>query len=125
MTDRAYARSIAGMDGLLTNVGLGDLGDANTSYTYFNLGREGYSYFSIGHTNTATTITLEFTNDTADVADASATWSDLTNLLVGAATITVAGTITVDTPWPWARGRIKRLTTNVNNAFTARITRSR
>ena len=33
--------------GVICSVADGDLGNSNTSYTYFNLGAEGYRYFSL------------------------------------------------------------------------------
>ena len=49
-------------DGLITNVAPGDLGNADTSYTYFNLAPLGFDAFSLDMNITATTITIEASN---------------------------------------------------------------
>lgn len=51
------------VDGLILDVNTSDLGNADTSYTYFNLGLDGYNAFSLEYAITATTLTFEATND--------------------------------------------------------------
>jgi len=53
-------------DGLILDINLTDLGNANTSFTYFLLGAAGYNSFSMDHLITATTLTYEATNDELD-----------------------------------------------------------
>lgn len=51
------------IDGRLASIANGDLGDANTSYSYFNLLGDGYNIFSMQHIIQATTLTYEASND--------------------------------------------------------------
>src|SRR5258708_5222205 len=50
-------------DGRILTVANGTLGDANTSYTYFNLLGDGYNAFAMQHVIDATKLTYEATND--------------------------------------------------------------
>ena len=109
--------SLAKIDGRILTVANGELGNDDTSYTYFNLAREGYLYFSLIFTITATTLTLEATNAAHSTADTDATWVDVTTTLTGAATATATGGWIIDTPCAFSRMRIKRLTTNATNAL--------
>lgn len=119
------------LDGLVLNIANGALGNADTSYFYFGEGQAGFNTFSLQFTITATTLTVEGSNDLPSVTDASATWSDITNVVTinspggSVTTITATGTLTVSFPLPWSRLRIKRLTTNATNALSLRLTRGR
>lgn len=113
------------LDGRVINIANGDLGNADTSYLYFGLGKDGYNIFSLQYTITATTLTIECSNSSASVADSSAIWSDLTTTLTGAASLTATGTLTVTSPFLWSRVRIKRVTTNATNALAINLTRGR
>ena len=109
--------------GVICSVADGDLGNSNTSYTYFNLGAEGYRYFSLFFpVLTATTLTIEVTNDASSVADADANWQDATLILTGAATATATGGWFVDTPCLFRRARVKRVTTNATNTLKLELT---
>lgn len=111
--------------GLICNIANGDLDNANTSYTYFNVGGEGYKYFSVFFpVLTATTLTLEVTNDDMTVKDADANWSDVTLILTGAANATATGGWFVDTPCLFRRARVKRVTTNATNALKLLVSMS-
>lgn len=113
------------MDGLVLNVANGDLGDANTSYFYFNLVKAGFNAFVAQHTIQATTLAYEATSDGDDVDDSSALWVDITDFVSGGAvaSYTSTGYANVGTPICWPRLRIKRLTTNATNALQIRLTR--
>lgn len=114
----------ASLDGLILNVGNGDLGNANTSYTYIGLVKDGFNELSLQFTIQNTTLTFEFSNDALSVADSSATWTDLTSTLTGgSATVTATGSLTIQSQFPWSRMRVKRLTTNATNALSLRLTR--
>lgn len=106
--------------GRILHVINGDLGDANTSYTYFNMSQDEMRYATIQFTIEATTITLEATDDTA--ADISATWTDVTLAMTGAANAVASGMWIIDTPFSVRRCRIKRLTTNAINALDIFLT---
>lgn len=115
----------ASLDGRILDVANGDIGNADTSYTYIPLVKAGFTAFSLQYTITATTLTFEFSNSPVATADASATWVDLTTNLTGAATVTASGSLTIITPFPWSRMRVKRVTTNATNALSMRLTRVR
>lgn len=99
--------------------------NANTSYVYFlcKFG-DGKTVKALHWKPTATTVTLEFTNDNPTVLATSATatqlaaleWEDLTNLLTGSASHTTEGTHTFDEDFGWFLGRVKLVTTNATNA---------
>lgn len=223
MGKKGYERSLTSVDGNILTVVNTDLGDANTSYTYFDLSWEAYKHFTLNFTITATTLTLEacnvdtttpttisvvasatdgagatFTastlnsaqgfiaNDdlnglplivTADTTTAAnvglirtitdyagatgactlstalgaitdavttvrlydstnlwgrkvsdpsgARWRDVTLALTGAATATASGAWIIDTPVNYSRLRIKRVTTNANNALILDLCRGR
>lgn len=59
---KVYAREIASLDGLITDVVATDLGNTVTRYTYFDLARVGYNAFTLEHIITATTLTFEGCN---------------------------------------------------------------
>jgi len=107
--------------GEVVTVANGDKGTADTSYYYFdNLG-----YFCLFYTIQNTTLTLEAANDLRTVADTSKTWTDVTSVLTGGATITASGGMIIDTPVPVTRYRVKMLTTNATNALKLFLTRGR
>ena len=120
------ARGING-DGNVITVTNGQLGNADTSYTYFLLGGTGYDQFSMDFTITATTLTIEASNDALSIENSSANWVDLTSMLTGgvASSFTSSGSYTTNAPIPWSRFRIKRVTTNATNALSIRMTRMR
>jgi len=113
------------IDGHILDVNNGDLGDAVTSYTYFNMAAEDYDYFTLNFTVEATTLTLEASNDDMTTADASGSWTDITTAMTGAANATATGAWIVDTPIAYKRLRVKRLTTNATNALDLYLTRSK
>ena len=115
------------LDGSILTVANGALGDANTSFSHFKLLQAGFNAFSLQYIIQNTTLTVEFSNDLGDVTDGDATWTDgtLTATDGVAATITSNGSLTVSTPLPWSRVRIRRLTTNATNALQLRLTRMR
>lgn len=127
------ATSVLKTGGKITSVATGDLGNADTSYTYFVLAGEGEKNAALNWTVTATTLTLEFTNEdtaagnhfaSASAADLNAlTWVDRTLALTGAATQTTAGSLTIDTNFAWKLGRIKRVTTNATNVCSIYFSR--
>lgn len=120
-------KNFASLDGIVTSVANGDLGDADTSYTYFKMSAHGYSSFSMSHVIEATTLTYEGSNDPLATPDASATWEDITSTLSdGAVTeFTATGSLTVSKNIPWSRLRIKRVTTNATNSLTLVLTRTK
>lgn len=77
-TTNELARGISG-DGLILTVANGDIGNADTSYTYFYLGAQGYDQFSLEFNITATTLTIEATNDILDIADENFELNTTTN----------------------------------------------
>jgi hypothetical protein len=109
------------LDGIVVDIANGDLGNADTSFFYFDLGRAGFRYFTLEFIIQATTLTIEMTNDNLD--DASATWRDITDILTGVASITASGVLDMDTPLAARRLRVKRLTTNATNALSLSLTR--
>lgn len=117
--------------GRVLTVGNGILGDANTSYFYFPLVAAGFNIWSIQFIIQATTLTVEASNSPLSVADVSANWTDITDLVTigspagSVASITATGSLTVAFPLPWSRIRLKRVTTNATNAFTLNLTRGR
>lgn len=111
------------LDGLVLFVDNGDLGNADTSYFYFDLVKAGYNIFTLQFVVTATTLTIEVSNSKPEVSDGDATWTDITATLTGATTITATGSLTITFPLPWSRFRIKRVTTNATNALTLNLTR--
>lgn len=100
----------------IENIANGVLGNANTSYTYMNVGEDNWRSFSMIYTITATTVTIEASNDPASVADASKTWFDISTDLLGASSVTATGSKKV-IDLPYARLRFKRVTSNATNAF--------
>jgi hypothetical protein len=118
---------IGGDKGLISLiVANGDLGNANTSYTYFNMSSEDWRYFSVACTNIqATTLTLEASPDPMSVADASKSWVDVTTAMTGAATLAAQGTWIRHFPTPFTRMRIKRVTSNATNSLRLKINRTR
>jgi len=119
------------LDGRVLNVINGDLPNADTSYFYIPIGKAGFNIFALQFTITATTLTFEGTNDSPSVDDASAAWTDITNIVtIGSpggpvTTITATGSMTVSFPLPWSRLRVKRVTTNATNALALYLTRGR
>ena len=115
--------------GISTTVANGDLGNADTSYTYFNMLAEDWKFASIMFpTLTATTLSLEATTDNvyaSGYTDAAANWTDCTNALTGSTTATATGGWILDTDMSVQRMRVKRLTTNATNALKLRIMRTR
>ena len=58
-------------DGRITTVASGDLGNADTSYTYFPLASAKFNAFTLQYKITATTLTYEATDDDYTYADAA------------------------------------------------------
>ncbi len=113
------------VDGRILNIANGDIGNTDTSYTYIPLAKGGFNIFSLQFTITATTLTIEVSNSAYSVADSSATWTDVTSTLTGSSTVTATGSLTVTSPFPWSRMRVKRVTTNATNALVLNLTRMR
>lgn len=119
------------LDGKVVTVAHGDLGNANTSYFYMGLAKDGFNVFSVQFVIEATTLTFEGSNDSVAIANGSATWTDITTLVTigspggSVASISATGSLTVAAPLPWSRLRVKRLTTNATNALTLILTRGR
>lgn len=113
------------LDGTVTSVANGDLGNADTSYTYIPLLKAGFNMFSLDYVIQATTLTIEASNSASSVIDASAQWEDVTSILTsGAATsFTSSGSLSLSLPFPWSRLRVKRVTTNATNALQLLLTR--
>jgi len=116
---------LGNVEGRILHVASGDLGNADTSYTYINMAAEDYRYLTLFFTITATTLTLEGSNDAMSTANTSAAWTDVTSSLTGAATATSSGGWIVDTPCAIGRLRVKRVTTNATNTLDLYLTRSR
>lgn len=88
-------------DGLILDVNTGDLGNADTSYTYFPLEPVGYNAFDLQYLITATTLTIEATDDDSSYANETEELNTTTNnrTFAGAgnwAADGVAATATVD-----------------------------
>lgn len=66
-------------DGNFLTVASGSLGNANTSYSYFLLGAQGFDMFSLDFVITATTLTIEGSNDNLDIADEANELNTTTN----------------------------------------------
>lgn len=115
------------LDGVILTVLNTEIGNADTSYSYFDLAKSGYNIFSLQFIITATTLTIEGSNDLPSIDNASATWVDLTDVVSSgdAASFTATGTLSVLFPFPWSRIRIKRVTTNATNALKLILTRGR
>lgn len=103
--------------GTIVNIANGVLGNADTSYTYLNFTRDGWRLISLIYTITATTLTVEATNDNPSVADSAATWVDVSTIILGAASKTATGYSVVTVPSIFSRIRFKRVTTNATNAI--------
>ena len=112
------------LDGTITNISASTLGNANTSYTYFQLSSSGYNQFVLQYIITATTLTIEASSDRFSMSNAGATWSDITTELTGSSSITATGSLTISSRLPWTRFRIKRLTTNATNSLVLKLTRA-
>lgn len=112
-------------DGLVLNVANGALPDADTSYFYFDLAKDGFDLFTLDFVIQNTTLTIEGTLDLPSVSNGSAAWRDITNIVTsGAATsFTASGSVTVAFPIKWPRLRVKRVTTNATNALQLRLFR--
>lgn len=107
------------VDGVVLTVADGDVGDAAEYYFYFDMAGSGFDGFSMEHIITATTLTYEATN--------GAEWHDVTQDLTGGSvsSFTTTGYCTVASPVPWARLRVKAVTTNATNALILALTRIR
>ena len=101
----------------LKNVVASDLGNADTSYSYLEFGNVNWRFISLIYTITATTMTVEASNDPMTVADASKTWFDVSTEVLGAANVTATGGKRVEMEAPYGKLRFKRVTTNATNAF--------
>lgn len=105
----------------------GDVGNSDTSYVYFVLGKEGMNASLEWANIAAITLSLEFSNEdlaagldpyAATAAQLNALhWADKTNDLLGAATTTANNNITFDSNWTWKLGRVKLVTTNATNSI--------
>lgn len=88
-------------DGVIVNVVATDLGNANTSYTYIDLGDIGYKYSSIAFpVLTATTLTLEACNTpflTGQTITGTATSTDGTGATLVCSTLNTSNGFTTDT----------------------------
>lgn len=62
MGSKVYIRDQASRDGAILTVAAGDLGNADTSYTYLDLARDGYKYLTVEHLISNTTLTIEMCN---------------------------------------------------------------
>lgn len=115
----------ASLDGNITLIANGALGNADTSNTYVDLGKAGFNIFSLQYVIQATTITIEASNDLPSVSNASAAWTDVTLILTNgsASSFLATGSLTVSTAFPWSRLRFKRVTTNATNALSLILTR--
>lgn len=111
------------LDGVRTNIANGDLGTADTSYTYIYWAAEGFRMGVMQMNIEATTVTLEGTNDPMSTADASATWTDITQTFFGVVNRTTTGDWIIDTALGFGRLRLKRVTTNATNSFQLRLCR--
>lgn len=123
----AQLNSPTSLDGRILSVANGVLPDADTSYLYVGLAKDGYNLFTLDFILQATTVTIEASNDKPDVVDASAHWVDITNVCTsGSSTnFTATGTLTVAFPIEWSRLRFKRVTTNATNSCIFIMTRGR
>lgn len=115
----------ASADGNILTINEGDLGDADTSYTYFDLLKAGFNAFVMQHIIEATTLTYEMTGDLYRVADADAEWLDVTlDLTAGAyAQFVETGGLIVSLAKGFSRMRVKRVTTNPTNSLKLILTR--
>lgn len=115
------------LPGTVLTVANGDLGDANTSFFYFDMVKSGFNIFSLQFVIGATTLTIEGSNDAPSVSNAGALWSDITDVCTsGVATnFTATGTLSILFPLPWSRLRVRRLTTNAVNSLVLKLTRGR
>lgn len=113
------------LDGKILNVVNGNLPDADTSYVYIGLVRDGYNLFTLQYVLQATTLTIEVSNDLPEISNGSARWDDITSTLIsgGGSSLTTSGTLTISFPLEWSRMRIKRVTTNATNACALILTR--
>jgi hypothetical protein len=121
------AGSVSQIDGRVVNVTDGAAGD---TYFYFSLGEQGFRFFSLQYTITAFTLKLEVTNDSdvsstpAVLADASKTWTDVTNALFGVVSVTTSGIWIVDTPLAVAKCRLVYTRSLATNSLAVRLTRA-
>lgn len=111
-------------DGRIVNIANGDLGNAVTSHTYIPFNLEGYLYgvFELDIQNT--TVTLHGSNDNATIADADARFVDISQTRFGAPNFTSDTDLEIDTPLPYGRLRITRVTSNATNSFALRLGKS-
>lgn len=115
------------LDGVVLRVGNGDLGNADTSYFYFDLVKSGFNIFALQFIIQNTTLTVEGSNDKPEVDNAFSNWTDITDVVTSgaAASFIATGSLSVLFPLPWSRLRIKRVTTNAVNALELTLTRGR
>jgi len=100
--------------------------NATTTYYYFSLVQDGWTAFSAQHKITNATVTYEGSNDLPNVANSSATWSDITSMLTSgsASSFTSNGYLSVNQPIPFSRLRIKRVTSSATNEVEIRLTKT-
>lgn len=115
------------LDGVVLTVLNTELGNADTSYFYFDLVKAGYNIFALEFEIQATTLTIEGSNENPSVEDDDVTWKDITDVVTSgvATSFTTTGTLTVLFALPWSRLRVKRVTTNATNALKLILTRGR
>lgn len=114
----------ASPDGEILTIANGAIGNANTSYTYFDLVKAGFNIFTLDFTIQATTLTIEATNSLTSV-NADAVWRDVTLAITSGAdaNFTATNFVVVSLPFLWSRFRVKRVTTNAVNALRLLLTR--
>ena len=107
------------IDGIIRNTPNGEFGDAATYYVYFAMLDSGFNMFSMHYEISNTTLTWEAHN--------GSDWRDVTNFLSGGsvASVTSTGMLTAAAPVPYARMRVKALTTNATNSLILSMSRMR
>lgn len=106
-------------DGIVKQVVNGTFGDGVTYYYYFDMLGSGFNMFSMYYEIQNTTVSWE--------AHDGSVWADVTNFLSDGAvsSVTSSGMLTAAAPVPYARMRVKAVTTNATNALTLSMSRMR
>jgi hypothetical protein len=90
---------------------------------YIELGKAGFKHAFLSLAIVATTVQLFATADGPSVADADATWVNVTNTLFGVSQITTSGEWHINTPESFDRLRLTYTPSNATNSLAVRLTR--
>jgi len=121
--DKVYNNCRGSLDGRILNVVSGDLGDAATRYTYFDLYRAGFNIFTLQWIITATTITIEACNMNSDIGTTvtgTATSTDGTGATIVCTTLNSSDGFATDDDLIGAKVKITSDSTTTTNVGATR-----